>query len=215
MAARKGKGSESGKPKRKKRQGQRWDDHYTHKAKSAGFAARSVFKLEEIDRRHKLFKSGQQILDLGCHPGSWSKYVAQAVAPSGLVIGVDRQETSAPHALVTTITSDIFDLDIDFKKYAADGFHAVLSDMAPGTTGIRDVDEARSLELADRALQIAKVNLKYKGFLIVKIFQGRDFQSWIAQARKSFAKHQIIRPDATRKKSREVFVLLTGFSKAE
>jgi 23S rRNA (uridine2552-2'-O)-methyltransferase len=211
MPAKKGRGQAGGKPGRKKNQGQRWDDHYTHKAKSDGFAARSVYKLSEIDKRRKLFKPGQRILDLGCHPGSWSKYAAQSIAPGGLVIGVDRNPTTPPHANVKTITSDIFNLNADFKQDAPQGFHAVLSDLAPDTTGIRDVDEARSLELAQRALEIALENLRPNGFFVVKIFQGPDFKAWLDEAKKSFSTHNIIRPEATRKKSREIFVLLAGF----
>ncbi|UCF01217.1 MAG: RlmE family RNA methyltransferase, partial [Deltaproteobacteria bacterium] len=115
-------------------------DHYFHRAKKEGFIARSVYKLEEVDRRVRLLKPGQRVLDLGCHPGSWLQYCARVVGKRGLVVGVDTRKISVelpPH--VKCIQADVFELSPADLHHFSKEFDVVLSDLAPATTGIRSV----------------------------------------------------------------------------
>lgn len=189
-------------------------DHYFHLAKSEGYAARSVYKLEEIDRKHRLLRPGMDVLDLGCHPGSWTQYASKAVAPGGRVLGIDRLPTKSPAPNVTILTGDIFELTGKPAELFPGGFHVVLSDMAPNTTGVRATDEARSLDLAEAARSIAVHTLRPGGALLIKLFFGPDTMNWLKKIEENFDPAQIIRPDATRKESREVFILCRPFRRS-
>src|SRR6187549_1936592 len=131
-------------------------DARTKAAKAQGFPARSVFKLEEIDRRVKLLRAGQKVLDLGAAPGSWSLFASQKVGPSGRVLAIDLSEIIQrfpPH--VTVVQGDAF--DVTNELLAAHGpYDIVLSDMAPRTSGVKFQDQAQSFELFVRALEVAK-----------------------------------------------------------
>ncbi|MCL4234807.1 MAG: RlmE family RNA methyltransferase [Deltaproteobacteria bacterium] len=186
-------------------------DHYTDKAKKAGFAARSVFKLEEIDRRHRILSPGMAVLDLGCAPGSWTKYAARVVGKSGRVVGIDITAMTAPAPNATILTMSIFDAQGELARLAAAGFNVVLSDMAPATTGISDVDEARSLDLARAAMAAAAAHLRAGGDFLCKVFQGGDTKTWIDEIRRTFNSVDLVRPDAVRRDSREIYVLARGF----
>jgi 23S rRNA (uridine2552-2'-O)-methyltransferase len=207
----KGGGRRTVRPPRAKGSGDPRADHYFHLAKTEGFAARSVYKLEEIDRRHRLLRPGMDVLDLGCHPGSWTQYASKAIQPGGRLLGIDRTPTKSPSANVAILTGDIFDLVGRPKELFPLGFHVVLSDMAPNTTGRRDVDEARSLDLAETARSIAVENLRPGGSLLIKIFFGPGTTRWMETLKANFDPGQIIRPEATRKQSREVFILSRNF----
>jgi len=200
-------------PSRGKKKGSRNPraDHFFSKAKTEGYAARSVYKLEEIDRKYRLFQPGMRVLDLGCHPGSWMQYISKAVLAKGFVLGVDRKETEPPEANARTIQADILEPGEKAETLFEAGFHAVCSDMAPDTTGIGEVDEARSLELVEAARKIAEKYLFPGGFLLIKLFQGPGTKAWMEKLSKNFFSPQIIRPKATRKESREIFVLCRGF----
>ena len=182
-------------------------DHFTDKAKQAGFPARSVYKLEEIDRRVHLLKGGMRVLDLGAAPGSWSLYAAQKVGPSGKLLAVDLQPLRTalpPHA--TFVQGDALSLD-----NAALALHApydvVLSDMAPSTTGNRVQDQARSFELFMRALAVASTLTVPGGSFVGKIFMGEDLANARAELRKHFEGEKLIRPEGTRSVSYELFVV--------
>lgn len=183
-------------------------DHYFHKAKREGFAARSAYKLEEIDRKQRLFRSGLRVLDLGCAPGSWLQYAAGRVGPKGCVVGVDVQPVSiALPERVRVVAGDVFDLPL--AGLAPDGqrFDLVLSDMAPKTTGVPSADADRSAELALRALAVADAVLKPGGDLLVKVFQGAR----LVEVRKAFAARfkrvSLEKPPASRSESVEIFLL--------
>jgi 23S rRNA (uridine2552-2'-O)-methyltransferase len=124
----------------------RWEDHYTRKARKENFPARSVYKLQEMQKRYRLIHPGNRVLDLGCAPGSWLKYAAQITGPRGYVLGLDLKPVNLKlpgHA--QAIVADIFDLSDDVTQMLQRRFHCILSDMAPATTGHRDVDAARSV----------------------------------------------------------------------
>ena len=189
-------------------------DHYFRRAKKEGFIARSVYKLEEVDRRVRLFKPGQRVLDLGCHPGSWLQYCARAVGKRGLVVGVDTRTISIelpPH--VHFIQADVFELlPTDLYQISAE-FDVVLSDLAPATTGIRSVDSSRSFTLFQRALILADDVLVPGAHFLGKIFQGSGFDEMVKELKSRFDKVKIIRPRATRSQSKEVYLVAMGKKK--
>ena len=188
--------------------GNRWDDHYTRRAKKEKWPARSVFKLEEIDRKHKLLKRGMRVLDLGCYPGSWSQYCIKSVGNKGLVTGIDLKKPERVNfANFRFIHADVFSLDLKWLIKEAGAVDIVISDMAPSTTGIRTTDESRSLALAHRALEIARAALKKKGNFLCKVFEGEEFKAFTSELSNNFRTIKFLRPKAIRKRSREVYVL--------
>src|SRR5271170_1394502 len=184
-------------------------DHFTKEAKAAGYPARSVFKLEEIDRRARLLRGGMSVLDLGASPGSWTLYAAKQVGPKGKVVAADLKplETAIPQN-VTFVLGDAFALD-DTTLASAAPYDVVLSDMAPNTTGNRLGDQTRSFELFMRALEVGGRLLKPGGAFVGKIFMGEDLPVARAAVRKLFADERLIRPEGTRSVSYEIFVVAT------
>jgi len=189
-------------------------DHYFRRAKKEGFIARSVYKLEEVDRRVRLFKPGQRVLDLGCHPGSWLQYCARAVGKRGLVVGVDTRTISIelpPH--VHFIQADVFELLPTDLYQISEEFDVVLSDLAPATTGIRSVDSSRSFTLFQRALILADDVLVPGAHFLGKIFQGSGFDEMVKELKSRFDKVKGIRPRATRSQSKEIYLVAMGKKK--
>jgi 23S rRNA (uridine2552-2'-O)-methyltransferase len=183
-------------------------DHYFRRAKKEGFIARSVYKLEEVDRRVRLFKQGQRVLDLGCHPGSWLQYCARAVGKRGLVVGVDTRKISIelpPH--VYFIQADVFELLPADLYQISEEFDVVLSDLAPATTGIRSVDSSRSFTLFQRALNLADDLLVPGAHFLGKIFQGSGFDEMVKELKGRFGKVKGIKPRATRSQSKEIYLV--------
>lgn len=187
-------------------QNKRPQDHYARRAKKDGFPARSVYKLEEIDKRTRLLRPGARVLDLGASPGSWTMYAAERVGPKGMVLGLDL----APHRGELPPNARIEVRDINTVTAEELGgpasFDIVLSDMAPKTTGQRDIDKARSHELFLAALRIARDVLAPGGGFVGKIFQGPDFKEAQKAVAELFEDTRIIRPEATRDVSYEVFL---------
>ena len=185
-------------------------DRFTVAAKKAGFPARSVFKLEEIDRRVRIFRPGMKVLDLGAAPGSWLLYAAQKVGASGKVLAVDLKPLTL--ALPANVVFNVGDaLTLENEALAAFApYDVVLSDMAPSTTGVRFSDQARSHELFMRALDVAAALLRPGGTFVGKIFMGEDLPSARAKVRELFQKERLIRPEGTRSQSYELFVIGEG-----
>jgi 23S rRNA (uridine2552-2'-O)-methyltransferase len=188
-------------------------DHYFKKAKKENFAARSVFKLEEIDQRFRLFRSGQDVLDLGASPGSWSQYASQKVGNKGRVLGIDLSPVTVSLPNAKFIHADLRDLKLEevvrshgFEK----PFDLVLSDMAPKTTGIRITDQARSMELCELALDVAQRFLKPGGHFVCKLFHSDDFNKLRDEIKKQYDKFEAVKPDSTRKISKEIFLVGLG-----
>jgi 23S rRNA (uridine2552-2'-O)-methyltransferase len=185
-------------------------DHYTKQAKERGFAARSVFKLEDIDRRAKLLKSGQRVLDLGAAPGSWSQYASAKVGAQGRVLAVDLfpfAQTPPPN--VTVLEGDALSMGAPALSAFAP-YDVVLSDMAPRTTGMPAADQARSFELFMRALELASELVVQGGSFVGKIFMGGDFPLAKRRVKELFAEERTMRPEATRDQSFEIFVVGLG-----
>ncbi len=184
-------------------------------ARSQGFAARSVYKLEEIDRRFKLLRPGARVLDLGACPGSWSQYALKKVGRQGLVVAVDKQELDVSLAGAVVLHADAFELEDALVLEATEGrappFDAVVSDMAPRTTGVPFSDHVRSVELCDRALELACRWLKPGGSFVCKVFQGEDEPGLRARIKERFGKVKALKPEGTRKQSVEHFLVGTNF----
>ena len=175
-------------------------DKFTKKALSEGYKARSVFKLRDMDRKFNLIKKGNRVLDIGAAPGSWSQY---AVEKGAIAIAVDIESVNTHK--VKYIKADIFD-DVLFEKVGT-GYDLVMSDAAPKTTGILDSDNYNSFKLSSRSLDIAKKVLKRKGNYICKIFQGEYFDEFHKEVKKNFRKLKTIKPEASRKKSKEIYLI--------
>jgi 23S rRNA (uridine2552-2'-O)-methyltransferase len=182
-------------------------DHFTRAAKERGFPARSVFKLEDIDRRVRLLRPGMHVLDLGAAPGSWAMYAAQKVGRAGKVLAVDLEplSTALPPGAVF-IQGDALSLANEALALFAP-YDVVLSDMAPRTTGNRVTDQARSLELFLRALAVAASLGKPGGAFVGKIFMSDDLPEARAELKKHYAFERLVRPEGTRAGSMEVFVV--------
>jgi len=195
---------------------QRWTDHYSERAKKERYPARSVFKLKEAQKKFRLIKKDDRVLDLGCSPGSWLLYAAELVGKRGRVVGIDLKEIRIklpPQA--KTLTADIMTIDrawFDEQKLG-DRFNAVLSDMAPATSGNKGLDAARSFQLCQAALNIAEMVLKPGGAFICKIFQGEEFKEFSGIVKNRFKRHKIFKPRSSRKESKEIFVVGLGFKK--
>ncbi|HCP48070.1 MAG TPA: 50S rRNA methyltransferase [Deltaproteobacteria bacterium] len=184
------------------------------RARQEGWAARSVYKLQELDRRFRLLNSGQRVLDLGAAPGSWSQYALKRVGRQGLVVSVDLKPITASLSGAVTIHDDAFALEAEQIQEATEGrappFDRILSDMAPDTTGVPFADHFASVELCDRALEVAGHHLVAGGHLVVKLFQGPDEQALRARLRERFKTLKSVRPKATRSQSVEIFLVAMG-----
>jgi 23S rRNA (uridine2552-2'-O)-methyltransferase len=185
-------------------------DRFTREAKERGFPARSVFKLESIDKKVGLFRKGQRVLDLGAAPGSWSLYAAERIGAQGKLLAVDLSPLAqAPPGTVTFRQGDALSIDnTDLALFAP--YDLVLSDMAPSTTGTREADQARSFELFIRALDVAGALLRPGGKFVGKIFMGPDFPEAKKRVKALFDAERTIRPEGTRDSSFEIFVVGLG-----
>jgi 23S rRNA (uridine2552-2'-O)-methyltransferase len=187
-------------------------DAHTRAARAKGFPARSVFKLEEIDRRVKLLRPGQHVIDLGAAPGSWSLYAAQRVGASGRVLAIDLTAiTQLFPPQVEVVQGDALALENEVLARHAP-YDVVLSDMAPSTSGSKVRDQAQSFELFMRALEVARAFGKPGSHFVGKLFMSGDFQQARQAVGAAYERSQVIRPDATRSVSSEVFVVGMGLS---
>jgi len=188
-------------------------DHFFKKAKRQKYLSRSVYKLEEIQGKYNFIRRGDRVLDLGCAPGSWLHYVAETVGPQGLVVGVDIKKVEKQIATqVIIINKDVNELDAELLLKYCSGYNVVLSDMAPPTTGIGFVDSTRSIALADRVLEIAGIVSKKGGHFLCKVFEGEDFPQFLKKVKSKYEWVKIIKPQASRKKSREIYLLGMGIA---
>jgi len=183
-------------------------DLYRDQARTEGYVARAVYKLKALDDKYHLLHPGQRVLDLGCSPGSWLQYLASKVGPNGLVVGVDVN----PLAIAVTppirfILGEVGGEDLDAVKALSDSFDAVVSDMAPKTTGIREVDQQRSLDLARAAWDWAKKLLRPRGFFLVKVFEGPGVEALVKELAAAFKDCRRVKPEGSRTASKEIYLL--------
>jgi 23S rRNA (uridine2552-2'-O)-methyltransferase len=183
-------------------------DRFHQKAQAAGFRARSVFKLEELDKG--LFRPGDRVLDLGCSPGSWLQYAASRIGDEGKLVGIDRVPVTGIRG-ARTMVGDVFEVVAPDLLGDLEAFDVVLSDMAPDTTGIRHVDQARSEALFERALELAVLTLAPGGRFVGKLFQGPDFKKLIDACRVHFDEVRTVKPASSRQISIEQYVVGRAF----
>jgi 23S rRNA (uridine2552-2'-O)-methyltransferase len=170
-------------------------DPYVRKAREQGYRSRAAFKLLEIDAKEKLLRRGMAVIDLGAAPGGWSQVAAQKGAR---VIAVDLLDI-LPIPGVTVLKGD-------FREVALEGkVDLVLSDLSPNLSGVRSVDQARSLELSLAAVEVCRASLKPAGAFVAKAFQGEAFDAMAAELAAAFAKVKVFKPAASRGESRETY----------
>jgi len=192
-------------------------DRFYRKAKAEGLRARSAFKIEELAERLGVVKPGIAVLDLGAAPGGWLQVLGKRVGPAGLVIGVDLVEIKAlSMPQVKTLVADVTapEFAAQLEALTPRKLDLVTSDMAPKTTGIRATDEARSLALCRIALGCAERHLRSGGAFITKVFMGGDFKPFENEVRRRFESVKVMRPEATRDRSFEVYITARGFRPA-
>ena len=190
-------------------------DHYYNKAKKDKFLARSVYKLEEIDKKNNIINKGDRVLDLGYYPGSWIQYTSNKVGEKGSVVGIDIQPVNKKLSSLKNVTlfeNDIFDInsleDISLENH----FDVVLSDMAPKTTGIKRVDQDRSLGLVENVFESLPIFLRHGGNFIIKVFDSQDAQNFLKSKKGLFGNYTFLKPKSTRSVSKEFFVIGKDFN---
>lgn len=186
-----------------------FSDPFVQRAKAEGWRSRAVYKLQQIDEREHLLKAGQVCLDLGAAPGAWSQYAQRRVGRAGRVLASDLLEM-APLAGVHFVQGDFREqevLDRILAELPEHSVDVVLSDMAPNLSGIDAVDQPRAMHLAELALDLATRVLKPGGSALIKVFQGSGFTELVAQARRGFAKVKLVKPQASRARSPELYLL--------
>lgn len=185
------------------------NDQYVKLAKKEGVRSRAAFKLVELQKKYQIVRPGDIAVDLGAAPGSWSQLVVDWVGEKGKVIALDLLPMDAL-VDVDFIQGDFSEdavLDILLEKLNGRYVDLVLSDMAPNMTGIKTVDQARSMYLSELVLDFCERYLSDRGSLLIKLFQGEGFDAFLLEARKMFSKVSIHKPDASRDRSREVYLL--------
>ncbi|MCT4642545.1 MAG: RlmE family RNA methyltransferase [Bacteriovoracaceae bacterium] len=189
-------------------------DHYFEKAKKDNYFARSAYKLEEINKKYKILNKGMNVLDLGYYPGSWTQYTAKVIGQEGLIVGIDIQEVNKKLEVIPNVrvyqkdindVQDLSDLGVDDK------FDAVISDMAPSTTGIKSVDQARSLQLVEMVFYHLPNFLRKNGNFTIKVFDSNDAQQFLREQKKRFKEFHFLKPKSTRSVSKEFFAIGKGF----
>lgn len=190
-----------------------FDDEYVKRALKDGYRSRATYKLIEIQEKYRLIKPGMSVVDLGAAPGGWSQYASKITGSKGMFIASDILPMDAL-ADVEFIEGDFTEqgtLDKILDKLGKDRADLVISDLAPNISGLASVDQPRSMYLAELAMELASKVLHKKGAFISKLFQGAGFDEFIAQIRPEFDKVRFFKPKASRPRSREVYVIATGF----
>lgn len=189
-------------------------DHYFNKAKKENFFARSIYKLEEIDQKYKVIKKNDNVLDLGYHPGSWIQYTAKKVLPEGRVVGIDIRDVNTKLATISNVS--VFQKDVNEVRSleelgVSEKFDVVVSDMAPNTTGIKSVDQDRSLNLVEMVFYHLPAFLKENGNMVIKVFDSHAAQEYLKTQKSKFKKFHYLKPKSTRSVSKEFFVIGIGY----
>ena len=187
-------------------------DAFFRKARNEGFAARAIYKLEDIDKRARLFFAGARVLDLGCRPGSWLQYAVKAVGAHGKVVGVDRMPLPSPVPGAQVLVADIYTLSDEEILCGLSAYDVVLSDMAPDTTGIRGTDQARSANLVEEALGRAERLLAPLGGFVAKIFQSPEVEKLRKRMAQHFSDVRLLKPEASRQQSTELYLVGKNFA---
>lgn len=204
--------------KKRSKSSRRWldehfDDAYVKKAQLQGYRSRAAFKLLEIQHKDRLIKPGETVIDLGAAPGGWSQVAAELVGDKGRVIALDLLPME-PMAGVECLQGDFSEAEVFerlLQTLGGDRVGLVLSDMAPNISGVKAVDQPRAMYLAELAVDLAQKVLVDQGDLLIKVFQGEGFDELLVHIRRLFSKVFIRKPQASRSRSREVYVLARDF----
>jgi|SRR5688572_15312704 23S rRNA (uridine2552-2'-O)-methyltransferase len=186
-------------------------DVFHQRAQKAGFRARAVFKLEELDQQFEILHKGDRVLDLGCAPGSWLQYARTRVGPEAPMVGLDRAPIAGGIPNARIVVGDVHTITPAELLGELKAFDVVMSDMAPDTSGIRSADQARSEALFERALELAVALLAPGGNFVGKLFQGPDFKKLIDACRARFGVVKTAKPASSRSYSIEQYVVAREF----
>ena len=190
-----------------------FDDEYVKKAQALGYRSRSTFKLVEIQEKDKIIKPGMNVIDLGAAPGGWSDYARKIVGKKNKVIALDLLEIE-PIEGVDFIQGDFRENDVldELYRVLEDApVDLVMSDMAPNISGNKEMDQPRSIYLAELALDTAQTVLNKGGTFLIKMFQGAGFDEYKRDVEKCFSSVVIRKPKSSRARSKEVYILAKGF----
>ncbi|OOF12337.1 MULTISPECIES: 23S rRNA (uridine(2552)-2'-O)-methyltransferase RlmE [unclassified Salinivibrio] len=190
-----------------------FDDKYVNEAQKKGYRSRAIFKLEEIQQKDSILKPGMTVVDLGAAPGGWSQYAATQVGDEGQVIACDILPMDSLPG-VSFLQGDFREqsvLDALLDRIQPDMVDVVMSDMAPNMSGNQAADQPRAMYLVELALEMCREVLGPDGAFIVKVFQGEGFDQYLAEVRKMFKAVKIRKPDSSRARSREVYIVATGY----
>jgi 23S rRNA (uridine2552-2'-O)-methyltransferase len=188
-------------------------DPYVKQARAMGFRSRAVFKLDEIQKADRLIRPGMTVVDLGAAPGGWSQLAAKLLQGRGRVVAMDILPMDAivgVEFMQGDFSDDAVLAQLE-QMLGEDRPQLVMSDMAPNTTGIADVDHDRSMHLVELSLDFARQRLRPGGDFLVKVFQGRHFQPFVKALRASFGSVKVRKPDASRQRSPELYLLGRDF----
>ena len=191
-------------------------DHYHQRAKKEGYVSRAAYKLLQIDKKYRILQSGYRIVDLGCSPGGWLQVAAEAIGPSGLLLGVDRNPPAIPaNPPLAFIRADIFEENLvsQILDHLGQRANLLISDLSPDLSGIKSRDQHRSFELSQRVLAIGEEILHPGGNCLLKIFEGPETRECFNRMKKMFSRVMRIAPQASRKSSSEIYFLGIGYKK--
>tara|TARA_B100000749_G_C18378941_1_gene445119 strand:- start:9 stop:608 length:600 start_codon:yes stop_codon:yes gene_type:complete len=183
-------------------------DFYRKKAKREGLRSRAAYKLIQIDKKYRIFNEGQIIIDVGCAPGGWLQFASNKVGSKGLVLGIDIQEV-VPEPNSKIIMADIREENIVKKilEQIPTKADVVLSDMSPNLSGIWELDQEKQIDLTLRVVEMFPEILKNNGTAIMKVFQGKVFDEFLVKMRKQFKNVKLVKPEASRIQSSEIYLL--------
>ncbi|MDR2707632.1 MAG: RlmE family RNA methyltransferase [Nitrososphaerota archaeon] len=196
---------------------ERKNEHYYKKAKAENYRSRATYKLVQVNEKYGFIKLHSVVVDLGAAPGGWVQAARKMVGRHGFILGVDLKPIEPfPQAYVRTIIGDLTDSDIaaqilSFLPRRAD---AVISDAAPNITGVWEVDHALQIDLASKALDVALQILRCNGNFFVKLFQGDLMDEFVQTVKGHFSEVKFVKPDASRAKSSEMYLLALGLKTA-
>ncbi|GAB4290269.1 MAG: 23S rRNA (uridine(2552)-2'-O)-methyltransferase [Myxococcota bacterium] len=193
-------------------------DFYFKRAKEQGYRSRAAYKLKEILDKYKLLKGVRRIVDLGCAPGGFLQALAEKAGEKALIVGVDLKPTAPlSDERIIILQGDATEKKVqeEIKARLGGSANLIVSDMAPSTSGVRELDAENSLELCKSALEIAVEILAENGTLVMKIFESEEANLFRKEMKQFFSEIKATRPQATRKGSRELYIIAQGFRKSD
>lgn len=190
------------------------NEHFYKLAKTEDYRSRASFKLKQLDKKFKIIKTGNTVVDLGCAPGGWSQVALEKVGEEGLVVGIDLNKMKPFkeenfHGIRGDFTKEEHQNEI--IKIIGGKTDVLMSDASPSLTGIKSIDQLNSYDLLESSIEISDLILKNKGNLVLKAFQGSEYKPFLDKLRKKFRLLKTNKPVASRKKSAEIYIIGMGF----